>query len=311
MGIYAELNKDMRIILTGSTGLIGAEVLNALEEKHHVYTLGKQLDLVDQQMDLTTIDKEFDYSLPDSDCFVHCAGVIDEDFIQNNPLLGFQKSIVGLEALLKKSISSGARKFIYLSSTHVYGMQNGLIEERQAPNPLSNYALAHYCAEQLFRRYAASVNAQLIILRPNAVYGIPKYLGSFQRWSLIPFSFPKEAKKNGRIVLKSSGNQKRNFVSIKSIAKIIHRFVDGDLKQYQGVINVLGAHTESVYEFALRCKSVAKESFQIECEVERPQDFETRPYRDMGSDFQLVSTVSQDENSMELNNYLKEILKII
>jgi UDP-glucose 4-epimerase len=295
----------MNIILTGSTGLIGAKVAEVLKENHCLYTLGRRQDAVNQLFDLTSIDQQHEFSLPKSEWLIHCAGIIDEDFKSDNPSLGFQKAVFGLESLLKKAISAGIKNFIYISTTHIYGVQAGLISESSPPNPLTTYSMAHFCSEQLFKKYSHSTNGRLIILRPNAVYGIPKYLDSFQRWSLIPFSFPQEAKQNGKIILKSSGNQKRNFVSIQSIANLISRLVDGDLIEYQGFINVLGAHTESVYDFALRCKNLAMNSFQIECEVERPLNYQSIPDADIGSVFELTSAVAQNESPCELDEYIK------
>jgi UDP-glucose 4-epimerase len=249
--------------------------------------------------------------LPDAKCVVHCAGIIDEDFGRDNPVLGFQKAVIGLEALLDKAVKCGVKKFIYISSTHVYGIQAGIITESTPPNPLSNYALAHYSSEQIFRRYARIVKGKLIILRPNAVYGIPQHKEFFQRWELIPFSFPQEAKRYGKVNLKSSGQQKRNFVSTKSIANVIRRLIDGNLADYDGVINVLGAHTESVYDFALRCKSVAERVAAIHCMVERPENLRSLRDSDLGSDFELRSAIDQAEPHSELDNFLERAYEIL
>lgn len=301
----------MKILLTGATGLIGAKVTRVLEKDHLLYTLGRRKEQADQYFDLTAPDEQAELTLPQSDWFVHCAGIVDEDFSQNNPLLAFQKAVFGLEALLKRVVSSGVRNFIYISSSHVYGTQAGLITESSIQNPISNYAIAHYCSEQIFKKYANSVKGRLIILRPNAVYGLPNYIDSFQRWSLIPFSFPKEAKQYGKIVLKTMGNQRRNFVSTKSIATLINRIISGDLLEYQGVLNVLGAHTESVYEFALRCKKIAENNFQIECEIVRPVLNANYPEINIGNDFELKSVIAQHEPSSELDDYLKKAYELL
>ena len=301
----------MKILLTGTTGLIGSEVVKQLINGHVVYTLGRRIGYVDQMFDLATAGKDTNFSLPHAQCLVHCAGVIDEDFGWDKPVLGFQKAVVGLDVLLSKAVNSGVKKFVYISSTHVYGIQTGTITESAPPNPLSNYALAHYCSEQIFRRYARMINGQLIILRPNAVYGIPKHKEFFQRWTLIPFSFPQEAKRHGKVTLKSSGQQKRNFVSTNSIANVVGQLIDGNLVDYDGVINVLGAHTESVYDFALRCKRIAETDAAIHCIVERPENFRSLRDADLGADFELRSVIDQAESQSELDNFLKRAYEIL
>lgn len=300
----------MKILLTGSTGLIGAQVVNYLNGEHDVYTIGRRQGYVDQFLDLATVSKESNFSLPQADWLIHCAGIIDEDFGKDNPVMGFQKAVIGLEALIDKAVRSGVKNFLYISSTHVYGVQAGIISEAKTPDPLSSYALAHFCSEQIFRRYARATGARLIVLRPNAVFGMPEFVEFFQRWTLIPFSFPLEAKRNGLIRLKSSGLQRRNFVSTKSIANLVRRLVDGDLTSTEGVVNVLGAHTESVYDFAMRCKRIA-EAFGFNCAVERPENYQALKDANVGSDFELTSSVHQSEPQSELDDFIKHAYEVL
>lgn len=297
----------MNVLIVGANGLIGAEVASQLALHNSIYRLGRQKEFVDSVIDLTNIETISDSVIPTSGCLVHCAGVVDEDF-KSNSIAAYQKATIGAEALLKKAINAGVRKFIYISSTHVYGAQIGKITELSPVNPLSHYALAHYCTEQLFKRYADGCGGSVLILRPNAVYGMPKYINTFQRWSLIPFSFPYEARKFGKITLKSSGLQRRNFVSINAIARLITRCVNGDLQDTQGVINVLGANTESVYEFAQRCKKLAEEILNRKCIVERSEAYLAQANASVGSDFELFSNINQPVVSDELNSFLRNLL---
>jgi UDP-glucose 4-epimerase len=250
--------------------LIGASVAERLWPHHSVYTLGRQENLVDEVVDLSDPEQLARLKLPASDCLVHCAGVIDEDF-KTDPMAAYRRATLGAEALLNAAAKSGSRRSIYISSTHVYGAQAGTKSEDSSADPQSHYALAHFCTEQIFRRHAGGGQGTFAVLRPNAVYGIPAHPESFQRWSLIPFSFPREAKGEGRITLKSSGLQKRNFVSTAAIADIVARCVDGDLAEASGAINVLGTETESVFEFAQRCRTIAEEQLGCPCKVERPE----------------------------------------
>jgi UDP-glucose 4-epimerase len=297
----------MRILLTGSTGLIGASVTERLRAHHALHTLGRQERLVDETVDLSDPDQIARLQLPATDCLVHCAGVIDEDF-KTDPMAAYRRATLGVEALLNAAAKSGSRRFIYISSTHVYGAQVGVKSEDSPPDPQSHYALAHFCTEQLFRRHAAISRGSFAVLRPNAVYGLPAHPESFQRWSLIPFSFPREAKDDGRITLKSSGQQKRNFVSTAAIADIVVRCVEGDLAEATGAINVLGSETESVYEFAQRCRRIAEEQLGRPCNVERPQSGLDSPDAGTGSDFFLVSRFGQQRPSGELDNFLRRFI---
>ena len=294
--------------MTGSTGLIGSSVAKKLRLSHDVYTLGRQQGLVDSVIDFTITSNVAKLKLPTSNYLIHCAGVIDEDF-KIDPIGAYQRATLGAEALLNAAVTSGVKKFIYISSTHVYGDQVGIVTESSAANPQSHYALAHYCTEQLFRRHAALVKGSAIILRPNAVYGLPAHPKSFQRWSLIPFSFPREAKDSGCITLKSSGLQRRNFVSTSAISDVVARCIDGDLAKESGVINVLGADTESVYEFALRCQRVLDFKTGSSCKVERQQSYLDTFNAKVGSDFNLISRFEQPRPKNELDNFILNFIK--
>jgi len=299
----------MRILLTGATGLIGAAVADRLRPQHALHTLGRQAKLVDEAVDLSDPAQTARLKLPASDCLVHCAGVIDEDF-KADPMAAYRRATLGVEALLHAAAKSGSRRFIYISSTHVYGAQAGVKSEDSPADPQSHYALAHFCTEQLFRRQAAGGQGSFAVLRPNAVYGLPAHPESFQRWSLIPFSFPREARAEGRITLRSSGLQKRNFVSTAAIADIVARCVEGDLAGASGAINVLGAETESVYEFAQRCRQIAEEQLGRPCKVERPQSGLDSPDAGIGSDFALVSRFRRPRPAGELNDFIRRFITL-
>jgi UDP-glucose 4-epimerase len=299
----------MRVLLAGSTGLIGSAVADRLRAQHTLYTLGRQPKLVDFVVDLSDPAQIANLKLPAFDCLVHCAGVIDEDF-KVDAMAAYRRATLGVEALLDAAAESGCRRFIYVSSTHVYGPQVGVKREDSPIDPQSHYALAHFCSEQLFRRHAAKCNGSYVVLRPNAVYGLPAYPESFQRWSLIPFSFPGEAKKEGRITLKSSGLQKRNFVSTAAIADVVDRCAEGDLSEATGAINVLGSETESVYEFAQRCRHIAEEQLGRPCEVERPVSSLDAPGAGIGSDFFLFSRFEQPRPAEELSEFIKRFITL-
>jgi len=299
----------MRVLLTGATGLIGAAVAACLRPHHGLHTLGRQSGRVDEVVDLSDPLQLDRVKLPETECLVHCAGVIDEDF-KADPMTAYKRATLGAEALARAAAKAGCRRFIYLSSTHVYGAQAGIIAETAPSDPQSHYALAHYCTEQLFRRQAAACEGSCAVLRPNAVFGLPAHPETFQRWSLIPFSFPREAREHGRIVLKSTGLQRRNFVSIEAIADIVQRCVDGDLADAAGVVNVLGADTESVYDFAQRCRGIAEAQLGRPCAVERPPSSQEAPNAGIGADFSLVSRFHQPRPAGELDEFVRRFIAL-
>ena len=67
--------------------------------------------------------------------------------------------------------------------------------------------------------YIQSRFDKTLVIRPSAVFG--NVTENFNRWGLIPFSFPMELAKKKKIIIRSHGKQYRNFISAKKIANIL------------------------------------------------------------------------------------------
>ena len=257
-----------KILLLGATGLIGSSVYHWLGKTHQITRLGRSSEC-ELSGDLSKPESMDSLVLDGFDVVVHCAGVTDEDF-KSRPADAFIQSSVGLNALVQKAIAANIKRFIYISTSHVYGRQLGRIDEDSASDPLSDYAIAHYAAEQTLKRNASSFE-HVFVLRPNAVFGEPVFIDKFDRWSLIPYSFPLEAVYAQKIVLRSSGKQNRNFISTVDIARYLESLLDrAECRSFE-VINAVGKDTTSVYEFALMCAEIYRKVTGKNCIVERPE----------------------------------------
>jgi UDP-glucose 4-epimerase len=286
----------MRILLTGSTGLIGSAVYAALTVNHEVIRLGRTPGHYDFYLDLANPSSE---PLPACDVLVHCAGVIDEDF-SDNSLARLSSIASGADYLAQAAVKAGAKRAIYISSSHVYGRQEGVIDESSSINPLSYYAITHFCTEQLFKKAFSGDSQATLILRPNAVYGPLVDVKNFKRWTLIPFSFPLEAFARNSITLKSAGIQRRNFVSTATIANVISNWLLTPISKSNVICHPLGHVTESVYEFAKRCTGITSEIMQSDGSVKRPLESPQKAFS-----FEYLSTLPTEEDEHALDNYIK------
>jgi UDP-glucose 4-epimerase len=258
-----------QILLTGSTGLIGSTVYRQLATTHDVVRLGRHADS-DIQADFSKPESLAKIDLTGFAAIVHCAGVTDEDF-KSSPAAAYMQSTAALSTLMRQASSSQVSRVVYFSTSHVYGPQVGNILEDSPVNPLSDYAIAHYAAEQILRRHSSS-NMRVLTLRPNAVFGMPLRMDAFDRWNLIPYSFPLEAVYHQQIVLRSSGAQRRNFVGTEDLARCVVDFLASPgSDEYYTALNPRGRETLSVYDFALRCAAVYQGMTGQTCAVERPE----------------------------------------
>ena len=257
-----------RIAVTGASGLIGFAVRQALVPVYEVLSVGRRPES-DLWADFSDPNSIQSLDLRGISALVHCAGIVDEDF-QIDPARAFRHATCATSALVNRAITCGIRRLAYISSAHVYGSLDGTITEDSPPNPLSDYAIAHFASEQIFRR-RASGSVQAVVFRPNAVYGIPPNLCTFRRWSLIPFAFPRDAITKGRIVLKSSGEQRRNFVGTNDIAHSVLTWLGhGDRFPVFAAVNPIGRTTITVWEFAQLCAVLAERITGRPCSLHRP-----------------------------------------
>jgi len=258
-------NRPMRILLTGATGLIGQAVRTRLGADHDIVTLGRR-ETADLRADLADPSAIAALDLPPIDALVHCAGVVDEDF-RDNPERAMAMAVFGADALVTRARAAGARRLVYISSAHVYGPMVGRVDEASPFNPVSNYAIAHFATEQVFRRQVAADVAALA-LRPCAVFGDLADPAGFRRWSLIPFSFPRDAVREHGITIRSTGEQRRNFVGTRDIASTLAAWLAAAPEGWSA-INPLGSFTGTVFEFATLCAEVAQELTGTPCTVTR------------------------------------------
>jgi UDP-glucose 4-epimerase len=254
----------------GHRGLIGNAVDQALQaDGWQVRQIGRGPDTA-YHLDLATSVNPSPDLFAGCQLLVHCAGVADEE-MRHDRRRAFDRAVIGTEAMLRTAVTAGITQLVYISSAHVYGPLIGRLDESSPANPLSDYALAHFLVEQLFRRAAAAAGLSCLILRPCAVYGPLRSLQDFQRWDLIPFGFPAAAVRDGRIVLKSSGMQTRNFVGTDIVAMAI---VDWLRRAPRGteLINPIGTADLSVLGLAERCAGLYHEITGMSCPIERPVD---------------------------------------
>jgi UDP-glucose 4-epimerase len=220
-----------------------------------------------------------------------------------------QMATTGTEGLVNAATAAGARHLVYLSSAHVYGPMVGTIDERSPPNPVSNYAIAHFAAEQIFRRHV-STGSRVLALRPCAVFGRVRAVDTFRRWSLIPYSFPWEAIRKGRIVIRSTGEQRRNFVGTGDIAALVETWLtSGDAGGWQ-IVNPLGRLSCTVREFALLCAKLSEEITGRRCEVERVTP--TGPTAGDDFNYQSISSLPRGDQRPEafLLSLMRELAEV-
>jgi UDP-glucose 4-epimerase len=253
----------MRVALTGATGIAGRGIAAALARAGHEAIVfgrregpGRRLDLADP-----STARGLDWG--GAAALVHAAGITDES--ARDKELGARIAVESWRALLDAAKAARVGRAVYVSSAHVYGPLEGRIEEDAFPHPASDYARLHLASEQLPR----SLGFPTDVLRACNLYGFPADLARFERWALIPFGFPREAARSGRIVLKSPGAQARNFLSAERLGEIVAATLAAPAVGGR-VRNAVGHDTMSIRDFAARVAGLARTVLGREVAIEAP-----------------------------------------
>ena len=187
----------MKILVTGGLGFIGHNVVRVLETFNHDvavidnktnYGIIPQAELdylmlerlcriKTRDITIASIEKPFDDSIFEGvDVVIHLASFPRQKVVNANPALGSRVMSEGLLNLLELSIKHKVKKFVYVSSSMVYGnfsrhnMYDG-IDESSDCNPFGQYGILKFAGEMLVKDYSRQHNLDYTIIRPSAVYG--------------------------------------------------------------------------------------------------------------------------------------------
>lgn len=214
------------VLITGAKGYLGGRLVTSLARDASLTVTGttrgsatmplgwpaqsslRQLDPLQQT------DQELSAALRGIDTIVHLAAP-NEIVSASDPLGALRDTAAATLKLLLAARSAGCRRFIYLSTIHVYGSPlQGRISESGLPRPVHPYAIAHRAAEDFVLAAYAKSEIEGVVLRLSNGIGAPAW-PTIDRWTLIGNELCRQAVTEGRVVLRSSGLQWRDFILLR------------------------------------------------------------------------------------------------
>lgn len=182
----------MNILVTGGLGFIGHNVVRVLENFNH------RVRIIDNQTDYGVIPRvELEYLMLERYCRIHTrnityANIADplddtifdgvdvvihlasfprQKVVNKNPVLGSRVMSEGLLNLLELSVKHKVKRFVYASSSMVYGNFHHIVDENEACAPIGQYGIMKLAGEWLVKDYSRQYGLDYTIVRPSAVYG--------------------------------------------------------------------------------------------------------------------------------------------
>jgi len=105
------------------------------------------------------------------DIVIHMASFPRQKVVNSNPPNGAKVMCEGLLNLLEESKEQKVKKFVYISSSMVYGDFTDDVTEDAVCKPQGQYGIMKLAGEWLTRDYTRSTGIAHTIIRPSAVYG--------------------------------------------------------------------------------------------------------------------------------------------
>ena len=185
----------MNILVTGGLGLIGHNVVNKLESLGHNvvitdtrttygiipqdeidYLMGERLKKIKSthiyNIDISNSDS-IDWLIQKHQpaIIIHMASFPRQKVVNANPALGAKTMMEGLLNLCESAKKHNVCKFIYISSSMVYGDFNDDVTEDYNCKPQGQYGIMKLSGEHIVKDYSRRNCFSHTIIRPSAVYG--------------------------------------------------------------------------------------------------------------------------------------------
>ena len=258
----------MRILITGGFGFIGGRVAHHLQLSGHKVVLGSRsehfaLDHFPSAEVVQTIwadGEALERNCAGIDVIIHAAGMNAQD-CATNPSAALEFNGVATARLVSAAIRAGVKRFLYLSTAHVYvNPLVGTITEHTCPRNLDPYAVSHLAGEHAVLSASQNGQIQASVLRLSNAFGVP-VCKEVNCWMLLINDLCRQAVQTRSIVLNSSGLQQRDFISISEVCRITEIIASCNAKSVKpAIFNVGSGSSQSVLEIAQfvqqRCKKV-------------------------------------------------------
>ena len=259
------------VMVVGGGGYVGAVLVPKLLKNGYrvkVYDLfiyGEEVfDAVrnDQNLDLVKADvrdlKRLDKELKGVEAIIHLACISNDPSFELDPELSKSINFDCFEPLVKLAKAKRVKRFIYASSSSVYGVKEcDNVSEEMSCDPLTDYSRFKLMCEQVLLRHADDDFVGLV-LRPATVCGYSPR----QRLDLIVNILANHAVNRRRITV-TGGPQKRPNIHIDDVTDLYLKALEWpDEKINRRILNA-GYENFTVSELAERVKRIVGDDVKI------------------------------------------------
>ena len=262
----------MKLLITGSAGFIGMSTSMAFLKQNYtvigIDNLNSFYDIrlkIDRNNELKKFKKykfyNFDISKKNKKIksiikkhkikiVLHLAAQANVRYSLKNPRAYIRNNIVGFYNIIEACRELKVEKFIFASSSSVYGknykLKNFFIENDKTDTPKNLYAATKKSNEVIAYAYSDLFNINTVGLRFFTVYG------PWGRPDMAPFIFLKSILERKTIKIFNSGKMFRDFTYIDDVVNAIVKIAQRRLtnkKNFYKILNIGRGKSENLMKF--------------------------------------------------------------
>jgi dTDP-glucose 4,6-dehydratase len=273
-----------KVLITGASGFIGSHTVeSALEKGYSVRVflrynstgyvgnlrfLGKKLKEIEifwgDIRDYTSVLR----AVKGVDYVIHLAAQISVPYSFQNPIDFAMNNVVGTTNILKASVECGISKFVYTSTSEIFGGSDEPLNEDSLRIPKSPYSASKVGADAMVKSFFYTYDLNTLILRPFNTFGPRQSIRALIPW-IIYQGLRSEKVKLGNL------EPKRDFTYVKDTVEGILLALE---KETEGgdEINLGTGRSFSVMEVVEVVSKVLGKNLKVEVEekFKRPKKAE-------------------------------------
>jgi UDP-glucuronate 4-epimerase len=284
----------MKILVTGSAGFIGHHLVKKLLSQEHevvgldnlnsYYDINLKKDrlkingiIINNNLDEKTIYTSENYKFIKADLInlsqienlfqennfeivINLAAQAGVRYSITNPHEYIKSNILGFTNLIECAVKYNVKKFIYASSSSVYGLNDELPfnENQNVDKPVSLYAATKKSNELIAHAYSSIYNLNTIGLRFFTVYG------PYGRPDMAPMIFLNSILNGIPIKLYNEGNMSRDFSNISDIIAGLNAVINFNSYKNYEIFNIAHGTPIDIKEFIIKLEKFSNKKAIIQ-----------------------------------------------
>jgi nucleoside-diphosphate-sugar epimerase len=311
----------MKYIITGGAGFIGHNVVRKLEERGHEcfvidsntnygFVHKAELEYLTQERkkrmraNIHYLDLRDHKQIEDfmrtfahgTAAIIHLASFPRQKVFSQNPVWGAEVMGTGLINLLELAKNYKIPKFVYVSSSMVYGDFADGVREDTPCKPQGQYGIMKLMGEDLVKDYSRRGCFDHVIIRPSAVYG------EHDVEDRVVSKFMLAAMRDQTITVRGA-NESLDFTYVEDAARGIAQATLSD-RAVNKTYNITKSHSTTLLQAAEMAVKIAGKG-TIECR-DKDADFPSRGALDIAQarrDFDFNPVVDVEEGFNRYYNW--------